>query len=100
MNKRIDRKIQKLLDKTAEIDTDLDDFLKEFVIPKFLINNTFKFKTPHPIGRYFDGTGISGSYVTGVFLRNRAAHVPFRDLSIWEKARLIKALQEEGVFDE
>lgn len=100
MNKRINRKIHKLLDKAVDLDNSLDEFLHEFVIPKFLINNTLKFKTPHPIGRYFDGTGISGSCVTGVFLRNRAARVPFNDLSILEKARLIRALQEEGVFDE
>lgn len=100
MNKRINRKIHKLLDKAADLDSSLDDFLQEFVISKFLIDNTFKFKTPHPIGQHFVGTGISGSYVIGVFLHNKTAHVPFRELSILEKARLIKALQEEGVFDE
>ena len=103
----INSKIQKLIDKATYLDLDFDDFLKKYVIPK-LINNdgsevSFNFKTPHHIGRYFVCTGLAGPYAIGEVLRGHSTYIPIKGinaLSIWEKERLIKVLQEEGFFDE
>lgn len=96
----INRKIQKLIDRATNLDVDFDDFLKEYVTPKLIAKDAFKFRTPHQIGRYFVCTGLSGSYAIGEVLRDRATYIPFSKMSIWEKERLIKVLQEEGFFDE
>lgn len=104
MNRRIDRKIQKLIDKVTYLDIDFDDFLKKYVTPKLITEEgkelSFKLKKSHQIGRYFVCTGIEGSCVVGEVLRDWPLYIPFSRLSIWEKERLIYVLKEEGFFDE
>jgi len=98
MEKKINHKIQKLIDRATNLNIDLDDFIEKYVTPKLIIGDRFEFKRPHQIGRYFVCTGLCGQDAYGEVLRNNVTYIPLRVMSIWEKERLIKVLQEEGFF--
>ena len=107
MEKKINSKIQKLIDRATNLDIDFDDFLQKYVIPKLKRADgsevSFNFKKSHQIGRYFLCTGLAGPYAVGEEFNGRSIYIPLRGinaLSIWEKERLIKILQEEGFFNE